>query len=422
MSIEEILVNVVFYLFAGGAVVASIAVALSQNIIRSAFALLGVLFAAAALYAFMRADFVVAAQIIIYVGGILVLIIFAVMLTHKITDVNASNDSVPGPAAVFAVLCILFALVVIIGTWKWDREPEADPVSGEAQFLAGTPKERVARLAVKLTHPDKTGIHPGDGLAGTMVHVNYTVTAAPEGAVTARMELLYAPTPKKNEKNPPPPAWSRVAHADTLVSEESGMLRATNLKPGDYRWRMSFNGATGPLVLGVGTCPLCGSTGKPGEKCGNTDCKSRVPAPACPTCGATGEAGEACATAGCKSIVASEMACTLCKTMGKAGGACPKPDCNPLLSMARVVCATCGVEGPAKGSCTKEGCKGRGKPMVPMPWRIHGTPFHAEAGLTRPLGMALMNRYLLPFEVISVLLLAALVGAAYLARKEVKGA
>jgi hypothetical protein len=52
----------------------------------------------------MKADFIAAAQVLICVGGILVLIIFAVMLTHRITDVKLSNDSTPGPAA-FSVLC-----------------------------------------------------------------------------------------------------------------------------------------------------------------------------------------------------------------------------------------------------------------------------------------------------------------------------
>lgn len=122
----DILVNVLFWVFALSAVAGAMGVAASRNIVRSAFALLAVLFSAAALYALMKADFIAAAQVLIYVGGILVLIIFAVMLTHRITDVKISNESTPGPAAFCAVLCLLFALVVIIlplpqpGPNKWD--------------------------------------------------------------------------------------------------------------------------------------------------------------------------------------------------------------------------------------------------------------------------------------------------------------
>ncbi len=126
MAVSDLLLNAVFYVFAAAANGGAVAVAASRNIVRSAFALLVVLFSVAALYAVMKADFLAAAQVLIYVGGILVLIIFAVMLTHRITDVNVSNESTPGPAAVFAVLCLFVALgITVLFTWKWVREPEA---------------------------------------------------------------------------------------------------------------------------------------------------------------------------------------------------------------------------------------------------------------------------------------------------------
>src|SRR5436189_3161348 len=130
MGASDILLNVVFYVLAAATVAGAVAVATSRNIVRSAFALLTVLFTAAALYAVMKADFIAAAQVLIYVGGILVLIIFAVMLTHRITDVKLSNDSTPGPAAFCACLCLLFSLVVVIlFTAKWQRDPEDYGVS-----------------------------------------------------------------------------------------------------------------------------------------------------------------------------------------------------------------------------------------------------------------------------------------------------
>ena len=48
--------------------------------------------------------------------------------------------------------------------------------------------------------------------------------------------------------------------------------------------------------------------------------------------------------------------------------------------------------------------------------------FVVRRGVTEPVAMALAGPYLLAFEVVSVLLLAALVGAAFLARKEVREA
>ena len=52
----------------------------SPNLVHSAVSLLFTLFSVAAVYVFLYADFIAATQVIIYVGGILVLIIFGVML------------------------------------------------------------------------------------------------------------------------------------------------------------------------------------------------------------------------------------------------------------------------------------------------------------------------------------------------------
>src|SRR6185436_16280927 len=69
-------------------------VAFSKNILYSAFLLLGTLAGVAGLYLYTGADFVGIAQILIYVGGILVLLLFAVLLTNKIGEVKLSNSSI----------------------------------------------------------------------------------------------------------------------------------------------------------------------------------------------------------------------------------------------------------------------------------------------------------------------------------------
>lgn len=113
---SESILNLVFLVFAVVAVAGAVAVALSQNIVRSAFSLLAVLFSVAALYALMKCDFIFVIQVLVYVGGILVLIIFAVMLTHKIVDVNVSNESTPTAWAIVGTLCLLTMLLLVVGT------------------------------------------------------------------------------------------------------------------------------------------------------------------------------------------------------------------------------------------------------------------------------------------------------------------
>jgi NAD(P)H-quinone oxidoreductase subunit 6 len=92
---------VVFYLLAAVIVGSALGVALSNSIVYSAFALMGTLLGVAAIFVLLGADFLGVIQLLVYVGGILVLTLFAVMLTHRISEVNVSNRAVGRlPAAV----------------------------------------------------------------------------------------------------------------------------------------------------------------------------------------------------------------------------------------------------------------------------------------------------------------------------------
>ncbi|MBI4713338.1 MAG: NADH-quinone oxidoreductase subunit J, partial [Planctomycetes bacterium] len=105
---SELIYQVIFYAFAALVVGSAFIVAFSRNIVYSAFALLLTFFGVAGLYVFLAAEFLAAAQVLIYVGGILVLILFAVMLTNKITDVKLSNPATsPWIAAPLAL--VIFA-------------------------------------------------------------------------------------------------------------------------------------------------------------------------------------------------------------------------------------------------------------------------------------------------------------------------
>src|SRR3954465_6540440 len=74
---------ILFYLFAGMAGGAALAVVISRNIVRTAVALLFTLTGVAGLYFLLRAEFLAAVQLVVYAGGTLILIVFGVMLTSK---------------------------------------------------------------------------------------------------------------------------------------------------------------------------------------------------------------------------------------------------------------------------------------------------------------------------------------------------
>ncbi len=106
--------NIIFYAVAALTVGAAILVAVLPNIIYSAVALLFAFAGVAGLYVFLSADFLAATQVLVYVGGILILILFAVFLSNRISDVKISN---PGrfrlPAA--TICLVLFGVLSYVG-------------------------------------------------------------------------------------------------------------------------------------------------------------------------------------------------------------------------------------------------------------------------------------------------------------------
>jgi len=106
---------VVFAVFAVITVGSALVVVLARSLIYNAFALLGTFFGVAGLYLLLGADFLAATQLLIYVGGILVLLLFGVMLTHKIYDLDLRSEVtqfLPGviiAAFLFAILALTAA-------------------------------------------------------------------------------------------------------------------------------------------------------------------------------------------------------------------------------------------------------------------------------------------------------------------------
>lgn len=100
-------------------IVSAFWVVVSTNLVRSAVALLFTLFGLAGFYIFLFADFIAAAQVIIYVGGILVLIIFGVMVTNKIDDPKVGSSSRNQLFASFGAVFVLSILLTVIMRTEW---------------------------------------------------------------------------------------------------------------------------------------------------------------------------------------------------------------------------------------------------------------------------------------------------------------
>jgi NAD(P)H-quinone oxidoreductase subunit 6 len=103
--------QVIFWLMAALTVGSAVITAFSHNIVYSAFALLGAFAGIVGIYILLAADFVAMVQIFVYIGGILVLTIFAVMLTQGIGDVHVSNRAV-GMVPALVIMLIVGAVML----------------------------------------------------------------------------------------------------------------------------------------------------------------------------------------------------------------------------------------------------------------------------------------------------------------------
>jgi NAD(P)H-quinone oxidoreductase subunit 6 len=116
----------VFWLLAAVTVGSALGVALSRSIVYSAFALMGTLLGVASLFVLLGADFLGVVQLLVYVGGILVLTLFAVMLTHRISDVNVSNRAVGRVPGALLVGIALVWMIRLAGRAAWVvKDPQA---------------------------------------------------------------------------------------------------------------------------------------------------------------------------------------------------------------------------------------------------------------------------------------------------------
>ena len=110
-------------------------VAFSSNIVYSAFSLLASFAGVVGLFGFLSNDFLAVVQLMVYVGGILVLILFAVMLTNKIQDVSHSNPSsnlAAGLPLLGALLTIVLAAVL---QYDWPVKADPGPYEPTAQII-----------------------------------------------------------------------------------------------------------------------------------------------------------------------------------------------------------------------------------------------------------------------------------------------
>lgn len=114
-----------FWILASLAVISSAAVVLLKDLFRASLFLVLSFLSVAGIYIVLQADFLAVAQVLIYVGAISILLIFAIMLTRDTQTGNPSNNlSVPGA---FLAGVVFSAIIVAIFTTDWPLSSETPP-------------------------------------------------------------------------------------------------------------------------------------------------------------------------------------------------------------------------------------------------------------------------------------------------------
>lgn len=136
MTIASTTQQICFAILSTTVVAGALGVVLLPNVVYAAFLLAGVFLSVAGLYLMLNASFVAAAQVLVYVGAVNVLILFAIMLVNKREDLAA----IPGLGLrrlLSGLVCGgLFVLLIRVAfTTPWGIGPE--PVGEEATIRIG---------------------------------------------------------------------------------------------------------------------------------------------------------------------------------------------------------------------------------------------------------------------------------------------
>jgi NADH-quinone oxidoreductase subunit J len=136
-----VLETILFYIFASVAVVSAILVITQRNVVHSAMFLAATLLAVAGIFLTLHAEFLAGVQVIVYVGGILVLFVFVIMLIslNRLSTERQFNRQWTLALVTSGILIFQFAYVIYRGKESFVLPPvvapPAIPAAGNAQMV-----------------------------------------------------------------------------------------------------------------------------------------------------------------------------------------------------------------------------------------------------------------------------------------------
>jgi NADH:ubiquinone oxidoreductase subunit 6 (subunit J) len=123
--------QIIFFILAAAILTSAIAVVTLRNLFHAALALMVSFVGVAGLYILLEAAFLGMAQLLVYIGAISVLIIFAIMMTRRLMQTSENPYNSQAIAALIGSLIALAILVVVISR-LYPLAPSADSLLGAA--------------------------------------------------------------------------------------------------------------------------------------------------------------------------------------------------------------------------------------------------------------------------------------------------
>lgn len=131
----------IFIITAAATLGAAVMVVTTRNLVHAALWLIVSLFGVAVFFVLLNAGFLAMAQVVIYIGAIAILMIFAIMLTRKIARDFGSQVNRNWPLAAFMAIVLFAGLVWLLSSWSGfsslssPMPADVDPLSQLGQAL-----------------------------------------------------------------------------------------------------------------------------------------------------------------------------------------------------------------------------------------------------------------------------------------------
>ncbi len=124
----ELLIAVFIYGLMGAGVIWALCAVLLRNLFHSALALAAVLISVAGIYIALHAEFLAVVQILIYVGAVMTMVIFAIMLTQRLSDPAVRSHNNQKWIAAVGTALFLGILIRVIQVTPWPVRGVPDPI------------------------------------------------------------------------------------------------------------------------------------------------------------------------------------------------------------------------------------------------------------------------------------------------------